>query len=87
MGAVPASASFGPTNTLGFAIALYESGNFEVIFTSGRKDAALKATVGATSHDGKVAVLAAGPDFDYPAVGFGGDDDVNYRFTRRAARE
>jgi hypothetical protein len=41
---------------------------------------AVKATVGAAGADGKQAVMAAGPDFDFPNVGYGGDDDVNFRF-------
>jgi hypothetical protein len=68
------------TSAFSFALAISEGGEFEVIFTSGRKGIPVKATVGATSPDGKPAVLAEGPAFDYPNVGFGGADDVNYRF-------
>lgn len=68
------------TSACSFALALYENGEFEVIFTSGRKGVPVKATVGATSPDGKTAVQAEGPAFDFPGVGFGGDDDQNYRF-------
>ena len=35
---------------------------------------------GAIAADGKSAILAEGPNFDYPAVGYGGADDLNYKF-------
>ena len=65
-----------------FALALYENGEFEVIFTSGRKANPVKATVGAISADGSQAELAAGPGFDSPDVGYGGADDISYRFNQ-----
>jgi hypothetical protein len=46
----------------------------------GRKAKPVKATIGALSADGRIAVVAEGPGFAYPAVGYGGADDVNYRF-------
>jgi hypothetical protein len=63
-----------------FALALYENGSFEVIMTSAVRGATIRGTVGALSADGTTAVTAAGPGFDYPNVGFGGDDDVNFLF-------
>ncbi len=79
MSVLPPGGAF-ETAAFSFALALYENGEFEVIFTSGRRGVSVKATVGATSPDGKMAVQAEGPAFDFPAVGFGGDDDRNYRF-------
>jgi hypothetical protein len=79
MGPVPAGDTF-DRSSFNFLLALYENGEFEVIFTSGRKNLPVSATVGALSPDGKVAVVAAGPGFDYPPVGFGGDDDLNFQF-------
>jgi hypothetical protein len=79
MSVVPAADTFA-TAGYNFALALYENGEFEVIFTSGRKATPVKATVGALSADGKVAAIAEGPAFDFPSVGYGGDDDVNYKF-------
>jgi hypothetical protein len=76
---VPAGGAF-ESSAFSFALALHENGEFEVIFTSGRKGVPVKATIGATNADGQTAVMAEGPAFDYPAVGFGGDDDVSYRF-------
>lgn len=54
---------------------------FWITFASGRKGVPLKATIGAVAADGKTAILAEGPNFDYPAVGYGGADDLNYKFT------
>ena len=68
------------TSSYNFLLALYENGEFEVTFASGRKGAPLKATIGAVAADGRTAILAEGPNFDYPSVGYGGDDDVNYKF-------
>ena len=79
LSAMPPGAVFQAT-AFSFALALHEDGSFEVIFTSGRKGAAVKATIGVTSADGQ-AVLAEGPAFDFPTVGFGGADDLSYRFT------
>ena len=79
MGPVPAADTFA-TSSYNFLLALYENGEFEAIFASGRKATPVKATIGALSADGKTAIVAEGPGFDYPAVGYGGDDDVNYRF-------
>jgi hypothetical protein len=79
MGPVPAGDTF-DKSSFNFLLALYENGEFEVIFTSGRKNTAVSATVGALSADGKTAVVAAGPGFDYPPVGYGGDDDLNFQF-------
>jgi hypothetical protein len=79
MGPVPAADTF-DKSSFNFLLALYENGEFEVIFASGRKNTAVSATVGALSADGKTAVVAAGPGFDYPPVGFGGDDDLNFQF-------
>jgi hypothetical protein len=79
MNLTPAADSFEAAGLL-FALALYENGEFEVIYTSGRKATPVKATVGALSADGKTAAPAAGPAFDFPAVAFGGDDDEGFRF-------
>ena len=79
MSALPPGGAF-DTSAFSFALALYENGEFEVIFTSGRKGVPVKATIGATSPDGKTSVMAEGPAFDFPPVGFGGEDDKNYRF-------
>ena len=46
------------TSSYNFLLTLYENGEFEAIFASGRKGAPLKATVGALAADGKTAVLA-----------------------------
>ena len=73
-GSAPGSAA------LSFLIALHENGEFEVVYTTARKAAATSAVVGATSADGATRVSAAGPGFDFPAVGFGGEDDVAFRF-------
>jgi hypothetical protein len=83
MGPVPAGGAF-ETSSYNFLLALYENGEFEAIFASGRKGTSVKATIGALSADGKIAVVAEGPGFDYPSVGFGGADDVNYKFTPKA---
>jgi hypothetical protein len=77
---MPPGATFQAT-AFSFAIALYEGGDFEVIFTSGRKGQAVKATIGASDADGRAAVMAEGPAFDFPPVSFGGADDLSYRFT------
>ena len=69
------------TSSYNFLLSLHENGEFEATFASGRKGAPLKATIGAISADGKAAILAEGPTFDYPTVGYGGADDVNYKFT------
>lgn len=79
MGPVPAADTFA-TSSYNFLLALYENGEFEAIFASGRKAKPVKATIGALSADGKSFVVAEGPGFDYPAVGYGGADDVNYKF-------
>ncbi len=79
MSIVPAADTFASAG-FNFALAIYESGQFEAIFTSGRKATPVKATIGAISADGKQAILAAGPDFDFPDVGYGGEDDLNFRF-------
>lgn len=76
---VPAADSFADAG-FNFALSLYENGEFESIFTSGRKGTPVKALIGALSADGKTQVVAEGPGFDFPAVGYGGDDDVNYKF-------
>lgn len=79
MGPIAAGELFS-VSSYNFLLALYENGEFEAIFASGRKGKSVKATIGALSADGKIAVVAEGPGFDYPAVGFGGADDVNYKF-------
>jgi hypothetical protein len=79
MSLIPPGGAFEST-AFSYALALYENGEFEVIFTSGRKGVAVKATIGATNADGRTAVMAEGPAFDFPPVSFGGTDDVNYRF-------
>jgi len=76
---VPAADTFAAAG-FHFALVLYEGGEFDGILTSGRKSSAVRATVGALSADGKLAVLAAGPDFDFPGVDYGGDEDVTFRF-------
>jgi len=68
------------TSSYNFLLSLYENGEFEVTFASGRKGATLKASIGAIAADGKTAVAAEGPNFDFPAVGYGGADDLNYKF-------
>jgi hypothetical protein len=83
LSAMPPGADFSAT-AFSFAIALYENGSFEMIFTAGRKGTAVKATIGATGVDAQTAVMAEGPAFDYPPVGFGGDDDLSYRFTPKS---
>jgi hypothetical protein len=79
MSVIPAGGAF-ETSAFNFALALYENGEFEAIFTSGRKAKPVRATIGALAADGRTAVQAEGPAFDFPNVGFGGTDDVNYRF-------
>ena len=79
MGPIPAADTFA-TSSYNFLLALYENGEFETIFASGRKATPVKATIGALSADGKFAILAEGPGFDYPSVGYGGADDINYKF-------
>ncbi len=79
MGPVPQADTFA-ASSYNFLLALYENGEFESIFASGRKATPVKATIGALSADGRTAVVAEGPGFDYPSVGYGGADDVNYRF-------
>ena len=79
MGPVPAADSF-EKSSFNFLLALHENGQFEVTFASGRKATPVSATIGALSADGKTAVVAEGPKFDYPAVGYGGADDINYLF-------
>jgi len=85
MSLVPAADTFA-TAGFNFALALYEGGHFEVIFTSGRKASTVKATVGALSADGTMGVMAAGPAFDFPDVGYGGEDDVSFRFKPTAGK-
>ena len=80
MGPVPAADTFA-TSSYNFFVVLHERGEFEVVFASGRKATPARATIGALSADGKSAVTAEGPGFDYPSVGYGGDDDVAYRFS------
>lgn len=63
-----------------FALALYETDSFEVMMTSAVRASTIQGTIGALSADGKTAVTAAGPGFEFPKVGFGGDDDLNYLF-------
>ena len=84
MRVVPAPDTFATAGN-NFVLVLYEGGEFEVIFTSRRKASAVKATVGALSADCKQAVAAAGPDFDFPGIGYGGDDDISFRFQPKAA--
>jgi acetylornithine deacetylase/succinyl-diaminopimelate desuccinylase-like protein len=62
-----------------FALALYENGSFETIFTSGRKSTSVGATIGAVGADGRDTHLAS-MDAAFPDVGYGGDDDRNYLF-------
>ena len=83
MGPVPAVDSFA-ASSYNFLLALYENGEFEAIFASGRKATPVKATIGALAADGKTAIVAEGPGVDYPSVGYGGADDVNYKFTPKA---
>lgn len=78
MSLVPAGQSFASAG-YNFALALYENGEAEVIFSSGRKAAPVRAAVGVLSAGG-TAVTAAGPGFDFPDVGYGGEDDLNFRF-------
>ena len=80
MGPIAAPDNFA-TSSYNFLLTLYENGEFETTFASGRKGTPLKATIGAVAADGKTAILAEGPNFDYPAVGYGGADDLNYKFT------
>ena len=75
----PAADTFA-TSSFNFSLAIYENGEFEVIYSSGRKATPVKATVGMTNADGQLAILAAGPTMDFPAVGYGGDDDQGFRF-------
>jgi hypothetical protein len=77
MSATPASTA---ESALSFLIAIYETGEFEVVYTSARNSSKLSGVAGATNHDGSARVTAPGPGFDFPAVGFGGADDVTYRF-------
>jgi len=79
---VPKGRTF-PADALSFAVALHEGGGFEVIYTAARKTAAVNGTVGATSLDGTLHVLAGGPAYDFPNVGFGGDDDRSWVFKNR----
>ena len=79
MGPIPAADNFS-ASSYNFLLSIHENGEFEVTFASGRKATPVKATIGAVSADGKTAVLAEGPAFDYPTVGYGGADDVNYKF-------
>jgi hypothetical protein len=79
MSVVPAGSTFA-ASALSFAIAIHEEGTFEVIYTAARKGSLLAGTVGALSLDGAASVLAAGPTFDFPAVGFGGEDDQSFVF-------
>jgi hypothetical protein len=79
MGPIAAGEAF-ERSSYNFLVAIYETGEFEVIFASGRKGAPVKATVGARNADGSIAVIAEAHGFDYPPVGYGGDDDVTYRF-------
>lgn len=69
-----------PEGRYNFALALYENGSFEVILTSVVRGSTIRGTIGALAADGRTAVTAAGPRTEFPAVGFGGDDDVNYLF-------
>lgn len=79
MSVSPSGAAAG-TAALSFLVAIHENGQFEVVYTTARRSAALSAVVGAVSADGTMRVTAAGPGFDFPAVGFGGEDDVAFRF-------
>jgi hypothetical protein len=83
MGPIPAGEAF-EQSSYNFLLVLHENGEFEVIFASGRKGAPVKAVVGATNADGTRVATGEGPGFDYPPVGYGGDDDVAYRFTPAA---
>jgi len=79
MSLIPAGGAF-QTSAVNFVLALHESGEAEVTYTSGRKGTPVKATVGLLNADGRVGVLAAGPAMDFPAVGFGGEDDQGFKF-------
>jgi len=69
-----------PQGRYNFALALHENGSFEVILTSVVRGSTIRGTIGALSADGRTAVTAAGPRVEFPAVGFGGSDDVAYHF-------
>jgi hypothetical protein len=79
MSPVPAADTF-EAAAVNFALALYENGEFETIYTSARKGSPVKGTIGAVNADGKTAILAAGPAYDFPNVTFGNDDDQGFRF-------
>jgi hypothetical protein len=75
-GAAPGSAA------LSFLVALYENGDFEIVHTAARTAGPLSGIVGAINANGSVRVGADKAGIDFPAVGFGGEDDVAYRFKK-----
>lgn len=82
---VPAADTFDSAG-FNFGLALYENQSFEAVFSSGRKRTPVKATIGALAADGQ-RFVSAGADIDFPGVGYGGEDDVNYLFSIRRDRD
>ncbi len=81
-GVVPPGVTFSSSNTLAFGIALFEGGDFDVIFVGGRSTVRMNATVGAQNADGTAGVMLDGsPTFGYPAVTADPNDDISYAFS------
>ncbi|MDH7514815.1 MAG: Omp28-related outer membrane protein [Bacteroidota bacterium] len=82
IGVVPHGVGFSSSNTLSFAIALHEGGDFEIIFVGGNTSVRCSAAIGVQNADGTIATQVPGsPDIPYPAVTADPSDDIGYRFT------
>ena len=80
-GVVPAGATFSSSNTLAFAIALLEGGDFDVIFVGGNTTVRTTASIGVQNADrGSATMVDGSPDIRYPSVTADPNDDISYRF-------
>ena len=81
-GVVPPGVNFSSNNTLAFAIALMEGGDFDVIFVGGSTTVRMNATIGAQNADGSAGTMVDGsPNIRYPAVTADPNDDITYSFS------
>lgn len=81
IGFSPAGLPYSTSNNLSFLIALYEQGDFDIIFLAGRKTKILTATIGAQNDDASIGVMVEGsPMIDYTELTADPKDDISYQF-------
>ena len=78
---VPKGVRWSSSNTVSFAIVLYEGGDFDVIIIAGRHQNPLAGTIGCENAEGSFATMVNDTtEVDFPVVTADPNDDVNYKF-------